>query len=210
LFIIIVCIWLFKTLTLFLFQVAGLINYWPIQSRNVLDYVGGAHLYGGANWNYTADRFGTAGSAISLSSGYLQAPTGVYFTAGRWKAKWYDSGKQKQKNYSVEALGYETAFNEAGKQREAAVEQIYQRRAAKVPKQPSGEEGVYWHERCQAWCAEWRCDRNRKSRSFSVKKYGEEEALRSALEIRREAEDTGRAETFVGKRQKRRSAAGPA
>ena len=43
------------------------------------DSIGGANLYGGTSWTYTYDRFGNPNQAILFSSGFLQAPPGIYF-----------------------------------------------------------------------------------------------------------------------------------
>jgi len=55
-----------------------LINYWPMSSLN--DSVGGATLFGGSNYSFVADRFGRPNSAIYFNNGYLQIPSGVYFS----------------------------------------------------------------------------------------------------------------------------------
>jgi hypothetical protein len=54
-----------------------LINYWPMS--NLYDAVGGANLFGGGNYSFTSDRFGSPNSAIYFNKGYLQVPEGVYF-----------------------------------------------------------------------------------------------------------------------------------
>ncbi len=46
----------------------------------ISDIVGGADLYNGVSYSLTTDRFGNANSAIYLNNGYLQVPTGVYFS----------------------------------------------------------------------------------------------------------------------------------
>ena len=56
----------------------SLINYWPMSSLN--DLVGGATLFGGSNYSFVEDRFGTPNSAIYFNNGYLQIPSGVYFS----------------------------------------------------------------------------------------------------------------------------------
>jgi hypothetical protein len=47
---------------------------------NFCDAVSGANLYGGSSYSFTSDRFGNSNSAILLSNGYLQVPSGIYFT----------------------------------------------------------------------------------------------------------------------------------
>jgi hypothetical protein len=46
---------------------------------NLSDVVGGANLYGGSNYSFASDRFGSPNSAIYFNKGYLQVPEGVYF-----------------------------------------------------------------------------------------------------------------------------------
>ena len=55
-----------------------LINYWPMS--NLSDVVGGANLFGGLNYSFVSDRFGSPNSAIYFNKGYLQVPEGVYFS----------------------------------------------------------------------------------------------------------------------------------
>jgi hypothetical protein len=47
---------------------------------NLSDVVGGANLYGGENYSFVPDRFGSQNSAIYFNQGYLQVPEGVYFS----------------------------------------------------------------------------------------------------------------------------------
>ena len=47
---------------------------------NLTDVVGGANMYGGSSYSFTYDRFCNANSAIYFNIGYLQVPSGVYFT----------------------------------------------------------------------------------------------------------------------------------
>jgi len=42
--------------------------------------MGQMNLYNGVNYTFTSDRFCSPRSAVFLHSGYLQAPSGVYFT----------------------------------------------------------------------------------------------------------------------------------
>jgi len=48
--------------------------------NNLSDVVGGANLYNGYSYSYTHDRFCSANSAIYFNQGYLQVPSGVYFS----------------------------------------------------------------------------------------------------------------------------------
>jgi hypothetical protein len=47
---------------------------------NLSDVVGGANLYGGENYSFVPDRFGSQNSAIYFNQGYLQVPSGNYFS----------------------------------------------------------------------------------------------------------------------------------
>jgi len=47
---------------------------------NLNDIVGNANLFNGNNFGYTFDRFNNSNSSIYLNSGYLQVPSGVYFS----------------------------------------------------------------------------------------------------------------------------------
>jgi hypothetical protein len=68
----------YKKLWLYKVYPNTLINHWPMSSLN--DSVGGATLFGGSNYSFVADRFGTPNSAIYFNNGYLQIPSGVYFS----------------------------------------------------------------------------------------------------------------------------------
>jgi hypothetical protein len=63
-----------------------LINYWPMS--NLSDVVGGANLYGGSNYSFASDRFGSPNSAIYFNKGYLQVPEGVYFSGDFTVSVW--------------------------------------------------------------------------------------------------------------------------
>jgi len=47
---------------------------------NLSDVVGEANLFGGSSYSFTYDRFCSPNSAIYFNQGYLQVPTGVYFS----------------------------------------------------------------------------------------------------------------------------------
>ena len=55
---------------------------------NLCDAVGGANLYGGFNYSFTTDRFGNLNSAIYFNSGFLQLPSGKYFTGDFTTTSW--------------------------------------------------------------------------------------------------------------------------
>jgi hypothetical protein len=63
-----------------------LINYWPMS--NLSDLVGGANLFGGGNYSFVSDRFGSPNSAIYFNKGYLQVPEGVYFSGDFTVTAW--------------------------------------------------------------------------------------------------------------------------
>jgi len=56
--------------------------------NNLSDVVGGANLFGGSSYSFTTDRFGTPNSAIYFNQGYLQAPSGVYFSGDFTVTAW--------------------------------------------------------------------------------------------------------------------------
>lgn len=53
-------------------------NYWPLASLK--DVVGNGDLYGGGNYLFTCDRFNKPTSAIYITHGYLNIPSGKYLT----------------------------------------------------------------------------------------------------------------------------------
>ena len=57
----------------------GLIHYWPFD-QNYIDKITGLSLINGANASLTFDRFERLNSALSLTNGYYQVPTGIYFS----------------------------------------------------------------------------------------------------------------------------------
>lgn len=57
----------------------GLINYWPF-IENYNDIIGGSNMYGGENYYLTSDRIGKDNSALWLNDGYIQVPSGIYFS----------------------------------------------------------------------------------------------------------------------------------
>ena len=57
----------------------------------------------------------------------------------------------------------------------------------------SGVVGVRWTDNAEAWCANWQENGKSIQRYFSIAKFGEEEALRLAVELRKKMEATGKA-----------------
>jgi hypothetical protein len=55
---------------------------------NLSDVVGGANLFGGSSYSFTYDRFCSPNSAIYFNRGYLQVPTGVYFSGNFTVTAW--------------------------------------------------------------------------------------------------------------------------
>ena len=55
---------------------------------NLSDVVGGANLFGGSSYSYVPDRFCTANSAIYFNHGYLQVPSGIYFSGDFTVTAW--------------------------------------------------------------------------------------------------------------------------
>ena len=56
--------------------------------NNLSDVAGGAHLFGGSKYSFTTDRFGTPNSAIYFNQGYLEVPSGVYFSGDFTVTAW--------------------------------------------------------------------------------------------------------------------------
>jgi hypothetical protein len=63
-----------------------LINYWPMS--NLTDIVGGRDLFRGASYSFTYDRICSPNSAIYFNKGYLQVPSGVYFSSDFTVTAW--------------------------------------------------------------------------------------------------------------------------
>ena len=76
---------------LFLVQ---LINYWPMS--NLSDVVGGADLYNGTNYSYATDRLNNLNSSIYFNSGFLNIPSGVYFTGDFTITAWIQIKSRKR------------------------------------------------------------------------------------------------------------------
>ena len=58
---------------------AYLMHYWPITNGQMNDLAGGAHMVQGAQQvQFVNDRFDTPNSALDLSGGYAEVPSGVY------------------------------------------------------------------------------------------------------------------------------------
>jgi len=55
---------------------------------NLSDVVGGANLFGGSSYSFTYDRFCLPNSAIYFNQGFLQVPTGVYFSGDFTVTAW--------------------------------------------------------------------------------------------------------------------------
>jgi hypothetical protein len=55
---------------------------------NLSDVVNGANLFGGVNYSFVPDRFCSPNSAIYFNKGYLQVPSGVYFSGDFTVTAW--------------------------------------------------------------------------------------------------------------------------
>jgi len=55
---------------------------------NLSDVIGGANLFGGVNYSFVPDRFGSPNSAIYFNKGHLQVPSGVYFSGDFTVTAW--------------------------------------------------------------------------------------------------------------------------
>ena len=56
--------------------------------NNLSDVVGGANLFGGSKYSFTTDRFGIPNAAIYFNQGYLEVPSGVYFSGDFTVTAW--------------------------------------------------------------------------------------------------------------------------
>jgi hypothetical protein len=63
-----------------------LINYWPM--NNLSDIIGGANLYGGSSYSFVSDRLCSPNAAIYFNQGYLEVPSGVYFSGDFTVTAW--------------------------------------------------------------------------------------------------------------------------
>jgi hypothetical protein len=61
-------------------------NYWPMS--NFIDVVSGADLFNGSSYSFTCDKYGSPNSAIYFNKGFLQVPTGVYFSGDFTVTAW--------------------------------------------------------------------------------------------------------------------------
>lgn len=68
------------------------INYWSFNG-NLNDVVSGANAIGGANYNFTNDRFNNPNSALNLKTGFVQLPKGVYFNGDFTFTAWVNIRK---------------------------------------------------------------------------------------------------------------------
>lgn len=57
---------------------------------NLSDVVGGADMYNGNSYSYSFDRFCSPNAAIALNNGYLQVPSGVYFSGDFSLTVWFN------------------------------------------------------------------------------------------------------------------------
>ena len=63
---------------------------------------------------------------------------------------------------------------------------VNQRNASRRTDNTSGTSGVIFHKCINSWVAQWYDDEKQKSKSFSVKTYGNEESKQLAINYRRE------------------------
>jgi hypothetical protein len=63
---------------------------------NLSDIVGGADLYNGANYSYATDRLNNLNSSVYFNSGFLNIPSGVYFTGDFTITAWIQIKSRKR------------------------------------------------------------------------------------------------------------------
>jgi hypothetical protein len=56
--------------------------------NSLLEVIKGANLFNGSNYSYVPDRFCSPNSAIYFNKGYLQVPSGVYFSVNFTFTAW--------------------------------------------------------------------------------------------------------------------------
>ena len=56
--------------------------------NDLIDLIGGANLSNGSNYSFVTDRFCSSDSAIYFNKGYLQVPSGVYFSGDFTVTAW--------------------------------------------------------------------------------------------------------------------------
>ena len=56
--------------------------------NNLSDVVGEANLFGGSSYSFTTDRFNAPNAAIYFNQGYLEVPSGVYFSGDFTVTAW--------------------------------------------------------------------------------------------------------------------------
>jgi hypothetical protein len=66
---------------------SGLTHYWTF-NNNLTDTVSGVTLYNGSNACFAPNRFNDSNVALSLSNGYYQVPSGVYFNSSYTVMAW--------------------------------------------------------------------------------------------------------------------------
>ncbi|CEL99861.1 unnamed protein product [Vitrella brassicaformis CCMP3155] len=106
-----------------------------------------------------------------------------------WQANWYDKGdgKQERKRFSVKEHGFHKA-KELAEHHRLEMERNGRAVVKKRSKHQSGVRGVSYSEGYKSWVAEWRKGGRRKTKAFSVKQLGYEEAKQAAIAHRREME----------------------
>jgi len=103
-----------------------------------------------------------------------------------WKAEWRKGLKRVKVFFPVETYG------------EEALRLAIESRRIKTKKTPRGGErksayvGVSWDKKQKAWVAQWQDGGKTKADRFPVSRYGEDEALRLAIESRKAVEERGK------------------
>ncbi|CEL99871.1 unnamed protein product [Vitrella brassicaformis CCMP3155] len=116
---------------------------------------------------------------------------GVYWSEQYqyWAASWYDKGdgKQKHKFFYMKHHGFDKA-KALAEQHRREMEHTGQAAVRGRLEHQSGVKGVHYHEVNNSWKASWQVGGRRKTKSFSVKELGFEEAKDAAIAHRQKME----------------------
>ncbi|CEL99842.1 unnamed protein product [Vitrella brassicaformis CCMP3155] len=123
-----------------------------------------------------------------LMSASQSGVRGVSFdnkNGGYWIATWHEGRRRKRKSFCVKELGFEEAKDAAiAHRREMERLAVVKKRS----KHQSGVSGVSYNGPNKSWVAEWRKGGRKKTKSFSVKQLGYEEAKQAAIAHRQKME----------------------
>ena len=100
-------------------------------------------------------------------------------------------GKKHEKCYSIAKYGLENAFRLAVSQRESHAKSLEYEPGGLKRKKVNERPGIRRDQ--SSWIADWKKDGKMSAKRFGISKYGEEEAMRLAIEFRENLLETGTA-----------------